>query len=253
MSYCPTPGQDTIKSKMQIQSGFIGSSSLEVAQKIWRHDGVRGFFKGCVPPLWGSMVYRGLMISSYELSYTFIELNCDEGSFWRRECIFGMLRPQVPLSSAFAACIRIIVESPIEYAKVMGQTGQPWQVRHVYRGFWMQALRTTSLLIPIYSAVDVSRRKTNWMNTLFGGFLVTAASAGLSYLAVWPLETLKNLAQSGTPHPNATLRDRIAYLGGPLGLFRGVVPGVLSGGLRNGCAMVAMTYAQHWASRLGLR
>ena len=214
---------------------------------------MRGFFRGCVPPLWGSMVYRGLMISSYELSYTFIELNCDEGSFLKQESMFGILRPQVPVSSAFAACIRITVESPIEYAKVMGQTGQPWHIRHAYRGFVMQALRTTSLLIPIYSAIDVSRRKTTWMDTLGGGFIITAASAGLSYLAVWPLETLKNLAQSGTPHPSATLKERIMYLGGPSGLFRGVVPGVLSGGLRNGCAMVAMTNAQIWASKLGLR
>lgn len=66
-------------------------------------------------------------------------------------------------------------------------------------------------------------------------------------------DTLKNLAQSGTPHPAATLRQRLDFLGGPRGLVRGIWPGTFSGGLRNGCAMIAMVYAQRWATKLGLR
>ena len=56
------------------------------------------------------MVYRGLMISSYEFAFTYIELNFDHDDFIKKEIFYG-LRPLVPLSSIFAASIRVIVES----------------------------------------------------------------------------------------------------------------------------------------------
>ena len=36
---------------------------------------------------------------------------------------------------------------------------------------------------------------------------------------------MKNLAQSGTPHVGATVKERLQFLGGPLGIYRGVWPG----------------------------
>jgi hypothetical protein len=117
----------------------------------------------------------------------------------------------------------------------------------------MQVMRTTALLIPIFSVIDVVRRKTDYMQTLTGNFICVATVSGLSYFACWPLETLKNLAQSGTPFPGASIGKRIKFLGGPMGLFRGIWPGTLCGALRNGCGMVAMVQAQKWATQLGLR
>ena len=64
---------------------------------------------------------------------------------------------------------------------------------------------------------------------------------------------MKNLAQSGTPTPGASIKQRLEFIGGPSGLFRGIWPGTLSGGIRNGFGMVAMVYAQQWATKLGLR
>lgn len=47
---------DTVKSKMQIQKGFADLSSINVIKIIWQKEGFVGFYRGCVPPLWGSMV-----------------------------------------------------------------------------------------------------------------------------------------------------------------------------------------------------
>ena len=47
---------------MQIQSGFTSSSAWDVARKMYASEGLVGFFRGCVPPLWGSMVYRGVVV-----------------------------------------------------------------------------------------------------------------------------------------------------------------------------------------------
>jgi hypothetical protein len=54
---------DTIKSKMQIQQGYNGGA-MEVTRMIYKAEGLRGFYRGCIPPLWGSMIYRGIMMSA---------------------------------------------------------------------------------------------------------------------------------------------------------------------------------------------
>lgn len=243
---------DTVKSKMQIQKGYTNLTAIQVSKKIWQAEGVVGFYHGCVPPLWGSMVYRGIMMSAYEYSYTWIEKHYEEDHFIRQELFLG-LRPMVPLASVFSAVTRGFFENPIEYAKIMGQTNQKWQLKDIYRGFSFQVVRTTALLIPIFSTVDMFRRKTKVLDSLFGHFLVTAAASAAAFLTCWPLETLKNLTQSGTPFPGATIKQKIEFLGGPKGLFRGVWPGTIAGAIRNGSAMVAMVYAQSWATKLGLR
>lgn len=47
---------DTVKSKMQIQQGYTNLSAITVCQKIWKQEGLIGFFRGCVPPLWGKIL-----------------------------------------------------------------------------------------------------------------------------------------------------------------------------------------------------
>lgn len=243
---------DTIKSKMQIQTGFTQQGAYAVAKRIYSTEGLRGFFRGCIPPLWGSMIYRGVMMSAYEYAFTYVEKNYEEDSFWRQELVLGV-RPLVPAASGFAGFIRSFIESPIEYAKVMGQTGKQWKANEIYRGFGSQALRSTILLMPIFTLLDIFRRHTDMLKTLPGNFAVTFGASSIAYLVCWPLETLKNLSQTGTPYPGASTAEKIKFLGGPSGLFRGVSVGVVCGGLRNGCGMMAMVYAQAWATQLGLR
>ena len=74
---------DTVKTKMQTQRGFtqgkfypssshlftpllmicmvllgISGNALWVAKRILSTEGIRGFFRGCLPPLWGSAIFR---------------------------------------------------------------------------------------------------------------------------------------------------------------------------------------------------
>lgn len=244
---------DTIKTKMQIQKGFINVGAWSVCYRIWASEGIRGYFKGCIAPLWGSSLYRGAMMSGYEFSYTWLEKNCEPNGFIRSEILFGF-RPIIPISALFSVFIRGIFESPIEYVKVMGQTGQNWQINQIYRGLKWQIIRTTTLILPIFTVLDIARREQpEYMKTMQGSFIVTSIASSFFCFLCWPLETIKNLAQSNLPYPNATWTDRVRFLGGPAGLYRGVAPGTMSGGLRNGVGMIAMLYTQQLATRLGLR
>ena len=245
---------DTVKSRMQLDPNLSKASAMQVVGTMWRQEGVRGFFRGCVPPLWGSMVYRGLMMSGYEFSFTYIEKEFSSDSFLRQDISVAFpVRPICLVSGLFAALCRGFIESPIEYAKVMGQLGKRWRFKDIYRGLSAQMIRTAFLITPIFAAMDTARRKTTLMTSLPGNFAVATTSCGIAYLMCWPLETMKNLAQSGIPHPSASVAQRVAHLGGWRGVYRGVWPGCSAGALRNGCGMVAMQYAQKWATLLGLR
>ena len=98
----------------------------------------------------------------------------------------------------------------------------------------------------MFAGLDIARRKTEIMQTYTGTFFFTAFISGMSYAISWPLETLKNLYQSGTPHKTSTLQQRIAFLGGPAGLFRGVLPGTIAGAVGNGAGMVAMIFTRKY-------
>lgn len=191
------------------------------------------------------------MMSSYEYAFTYIDKNFTDASFLKSDA--WAVRPMVPVSTAFCSFCRVVVESPVEYAKVMGQSGQRWVYSDVYRGVGWQVARSTFLLMPIFSIMDYCRRRTDLMKTYTGNFLVMVAASGGSYLLCWPLETMKNLAQGGIPHAGATFAERIKFLGGYGGLYRGAMPGTVAGGLRNGFGMLAMICAQKLVTHLGMR
>jgi hypothetical protein len=110
--------QDTIKSKMQIQVGYRHLNALEAALSMFKSEGIASFFRGCIPPLWGSACYRGVMISSYEYAYTLIEMHYPSDHVAKREFAMG-LRPIVPLSALFSSFCRAIIESIATYAPTL--------------------------------------------------------------------------------------------------------------------------------------
>ena len=109
--------------------------------------------------------------------------------------------------------------------------------------------------LPSWVTSDAARRKApELFRSMTGQLAIVSSVCAFSYAAAWPLETLKNCAQAGVPSPGASLYERVRFLGGLRGLYRGAGPGVLCGALRNGCAMLAMTgLANPLATRLGLR
>ena len=158
-----------------------------------------GVARSIMKPLLGSALYRGTMMSAYEFSFSYFTLNYPKDHFMNTEQL-GFIRPVVPISVVFASVMRGAIEGPFEYAKLMGQTEQKWKLNTIFRGLHWQIFRTTTLLLPIFSTFDYLRRKTDVMKTLAGNFFVTFGVVGAAYAVSWPIETLKNLSQSGLPH-----------------------------------------------------
>lgn len=277
---------DTVKTRMQLDRGYFGVGTYGAIAKLWKTEGIRGFTRGMTAPLMGSTGYRSVMISTFELTYTYMEVtsktNGHTRDAWTEPLPYtcGAIRPSVVVSTLCASIARSLVEGPFEYAKVMYQTkrGGNIRVRDIFRGQGMQTLRTTSMLLFIYLPFDYIRRETRllqpapgdpldphglpnmstWLSAILRQGLVTMSICGAAYTIIWPLETMKNVTQAGMPYPKATTYERLNYLSGGNGfqvrsLFRGALPGIISGGFRNGCAAIAMGSANRFVTASGWR
>jgi len=66
---------DTVKTKMQAQSSHMATKQsnpryVETIAKVMRNEGPTGFYKGWAPPFAGSIIFRSLQFSVYQMVYT---------------------------------------------------------------------------------------------------------------------------------------------------------------------------------------
>ena len=85
-----------------------------------------------------------------EIPYTF-------GLEWRTLC-----------AGIAGGTARTLVECPFEYAKVKRQTGQQWHFNQLYKGFKVLYPRTVVMMMFFFSIIDLSRKNTNLMASLWG-------------------------------------------------------------------------------------
>ena len=143
---------DTVKTKMQTQSGFTNSGALASARQILANEGAVGFYRGCLPPMWGSAVYRSAQFAVYDLLYAEAEKYPSS-----LEHVPGTdMQWRVLGAGAVGATARTVLESPIEYAKVKGQTNQKWRLNEVYRGAGLQWARTGPMMTLYFCTLSVS-------------------------------------------------------------------------------------------------
>ena len=63
---------DTVKTKMQAQVGFEKSNMFQSFTRTLREQGIRGLYRGCIPPIFGSGIYRSAQFAAFEGMYTFL-------------------------------------------------------------------------------------------------------------------------------------------------------------------------------------
>ena len=117
---------DTVKTRMQAVNATAGkmttnSTVSDTVQLIYRQEGWRGFYRGFLPPLIGSMAFRSVLFSAY--SGTFAA--CQEVPTLSEPIPYtGGLRPSVLLGAMAASVARACIESPFDYLKVRYMVGQ---------------------------------------------------------------------------------------------------------------------------------
>ncbi|XP_068692049.1 mitochondrial substrate carrier family protein S-like isoform X2 [Montipora capricornis] len=228
---------DTIKTKMQAQQGFEHEGMIRSFARTVKTQGIRGLYKGCIPPLWGSGIYRSTQFAVFEALYTYFN------GFGRREIpLTGGLQVRVLIGGAAASTARAIIETPLELAK----------------GFGVTWCRTMGLMCTYFILLDSGRRKFPelFRRPILGPFLASGIAATMAWWVVWPLENMKSQVQGnyGKDLPVvARMRLVIKTRGGLFGLYRGIVPGSIRSFMSNGTSMIAMSWAQRKVSQWGLR
>ncbi|GAB1610652.1 mitochondrial ornithine transporter 2-like [Argonauta hians] len=246
---------DTIKTKMQGQHGFEKTGMVQTCVKTLQTQGIRGFYRGCIPPFLGSGIFRSLQFAVFEGAYTFLDTPFGKSTV----PLSGGIQVRVLLAGAFAATCRAVIETPLEYAKVRGQVNRSWMLRNVYTGFGVTCCRTQGLLCTYFMLVDSGRRHfpEQFQRPLLGPFLTSGIAATLAWWIVWPVEYMKCQVQSGYGTQQISVIQRMWRImrdkGGFLALYRGIWPGTIRSFLANGISMTVMANAQRKVSEWGLR
>lgn len=245
---------DTLKTKMQAQTGYEKTGMFQTFVKTIRTQGVIGLYRGCIPPLWGSGIYRSMQFAVFEGVYTYLE-----NPVMKYEIPFSAgLQLRVLAAGAVASTTRAIIETPLEFAKIRRQTQQTWELRKVYTGFGITWVRTMGLMCSYFILVDTGRRNfpDHFKRPILGPFLISGCAATLGWWIVWPFEYMKSQVQSGYGGKQIPVYKRMAAIireKGFFSLYRGIMPGTIRSFLANGTSMVVMSFAQRKVSQLGLR
>ena len=168
----------------------------------------------------------------------------------------GGLEKRTVLAGLIAGIARAIVENPFEYAKVKRQTGQSWILQDIYKGFSATLPRGVILTSVFFAVIDSFRRHTRFLEHETGMFITAGSAAVISFWAIWPLETLKNLAQAETKGVGNSNIERAQFIyqnQGIAGFWRGFIPGAWSRLIANGIAMILAVYSQKVLTDCGLR
>jgi hypothetical protein len=170
---------DTVKTRMQVDAAYHNKTFSQTVRQIYRSEGIlRGFYRGFIPPLFGSMAFRGLLFSTYSGSYS----ACEKVAVLRDPIPYsGGLHPSVLIGAFSAAVVRAVIESPLDFMKVRYMVAEkqgkahilqdqgaeslksslrhPLQtLRHLYHGFTPTLLRTLGLVGSFFVMVDYSVR-----------------------------------------------------------------------------------------------
>lgn len=266
---------DTVKTRMQAEHAYRHTNFRETVRHMYKAEGVRGFYRGFIPPLLGSMAFRGVLFSAYSGTYSMCEHVpiLHEPIPWT-----GGLRPSVLLGALAAAMARASIESPLDFIKLRIMVGKNVQdagatkaisssvtasvrdfarspvnnIAHLYHGFAATLYRTIGLLGSFFVMVDYSVRYIpEVVNApMIGPFFKGGVCATAAWVVAFPFESAKSVIQADTTGKYKQLqgatwkviRELYRERGVVKGLYRGFGPGAGRSFIANGTSM--MVYAR---------
>ena len=263
---------DTVKTRMQADSHHMGSSVGQTVRTIWTQEGPRGFYRGFIPMLTGSMAYRGILFSAYSGAFA----ACEHVPVLHEPIPYtGGLRSSVLVGAMAAAVARATIESPLDFMKVRKQVGKEalqgmsdkssgggvakngtnplLLIRHLYSGYLPTLFRTMGLLGSFFVMVDYSVRYIpDVINApLIGPFFKGGVCATAAWCFAFPFETAKSVIQSDTTGQYRQMRyatwkvmTEIYRTKGIRGLYRGFGPGASRSFVANGTSMIVYAWFQ---------
>lgn len=256
-SVCVGHPFDTIKTKMQAQQGFENMNMRKSFAFVFKKEGIKGLYRGCIPPLLGSGFYRSIQFSAFEATYTFLDNPVGKKAI----PMTNGLEVRVILGGTMAGTCRALIETPLEYAKIRRQTGTEWKLKDSFKGLGVTWFRSLVLLPSYFVFLDTFRRRFDKFDALNDSqiikpFLTSACASVMAWWIVWPLEVIKSQIQANYKAEKNSIQQIMFVIkerGGLFGLYRGITPGSIRSFFANGSAFVVMSLAQRKVTEMGFR
>ena len=180
---------------MQTRPEYARGSAWRTATAFVRAEGPLALYRGLLPPLIGSSIFRSIQFAAYGwcMAHT-------------RDSVLASAIPgtsglewRVMASGIIAATARSVVETPLEFVKVRRQIGVPWllrggasalsEVQNIYSGFGVSWLRTVGLMTLFFVQVDILERHYRDAVEIPGlGPFLKGQCATTAWIAIWPAE-----------------------------------------------------------------
>lgn len=248
---------DTIKTIMQASPERAKGGAITTAREIMRQGGLHALYRGLLPPLVGSSIFRSVQFSVYGAAYGGQRGTVGEAVIPGT----GGLQLRVLTAGVCASLVRSLLESPLEFIKVRQQTSQQvtaagglsaamahplTEFRRLFTGFGAVFMRTWGLMGLFFCFVDHLERHHAPLLAQpgLGPFIKGGVCATAAWIIVWPFEVIKNQIQAGMAGvaTDASFMTRVKWVianRGVVGLYRGIGPGVTRSMVANGSSMLA--------------
>jgi solute carrier family 25 carnitine/acylcarnitine transporter 20/29 len=207
-------------------------SMVNEFQSIFKHEGLRGLYRGSYSLLIGGGIMRSAQFGVYSSTIAFMSRHTG-GPTRPADRLLGIFDPQVIVGGFFGGIGRGVVEAPFENIKVRRQVDAKWSLRELYIGSGTTILRN-SILVTLFM-VNIDLSKYLFPDT-FGPFLTGAITANLAWLTIWPLDVIKSQIQSGK-HEGQSMTELLRKILKSGALYRGLIPGLTRSTVANGLSM----------------
>lgn len=187
---------ETMKTLRQVQSkGGTNTSLIQTATNLYSTAGIRGFYRGGMPLLFGGGLMRSAQFGVYQSVVPILEEQY--GAYSKDKYWLGCINPHV-VAAGFAGGIgRGLVETPFEMVKVRRQVVSGWKISELSHGFGATLFRNSLLFSSFVMYMDIFRQQTENIDMQVTPFIKAGTCANLAWLTVWPLDVVKTRRQSG--------------------------------------------------------
>ena len=253
---------DTVKTKMQAQEEYKSKSFLQSINSIYKQEGLKGFYRGGTSIVLGSSLFRSAQLSIFEAIHSRFDRNNLKNKNYEKYFTYEIpytmgLEVRTVVAGLACGVGRALVECPFEFVKVRKQTQKKINLKHIYQGIWPLTLRNSLMMCLGMSLLDSIRRNTNAWATSLGIFMASGFCSLFAHLIIWPIEVFKNYQMASEKkemlNMKKVIKINISNYGIFGGLFRGLLPGLISSVMRNGIALIIFQKTQRFITQSGFR
>lgn len=256
---------DTIKTRMQTNSGkYI--SIVQSSRCILQEEGVKGFYRGILPPLTALTILN-------MMNFTVYAKLCEYFAFEKEGRILQRIEPRIFLAGAGAGLSAAIISTPFELVKIQMQIDASKSSQRprnsikaaynmirsqglsaLYRGHAVNTTREVCFLGTYFFTYEHSKQLlTPHMPATLSVAVAGGISGAIGWFVSFPLDCVKsNIQGSPINHKQPTaisVASRLLASKGLIGLYSGVCASIVRAFLVSSSRFTAYEFIQWLAAR----